>query len=74
MVITDTDTQLAVRRVTESNLNLGMWSGSMWRIMLPCSGCGVDTVNHRVMILGDQLSEFALVSGLPTLHLPNVSR
>ena len=72
IVLTYTDTQLAARRVSQDNLNLAWWSGSAWRAMLPCVGCGVDTANRRVMVEGNQLSEFALLSGVPTMHLPNV--
>jgi len=62
MVVSYTDENLAVLGVNEADLNVAFWNGSAWVSLLPCAGCGVDTVNNRVTVVLDHFTEFALVS------------
>jgi len=48
-------------------LNLAFWNGNAWVKVLPCAGCGVDTVNNRLTAVLDHFTEFALLSGLPSV-------
>ena len=61
LVISYTDEQLAVLGIAEADLNLAFWDGSAWVNVLPCVGCGVDTVNNRLIVVLDHFTEFALV-------------
>jgi hypothetical protein len=45
----------------EENLNLYYWNGSAWVGILPCAGCSLDTVNNRITVVLDHLTEFALL-------------
>jgi len=45
----------------EENLNLYYWNGSAWVGLLPCAGCALDTVNNRITVVLDHLTEFALL-------------
>jgi len=79
--ISYTDEQLAAQGVTEADLNLAFWDGSAWVNVLPCAGCGVDTVNNRLTAVLDHFTEFAFLSGVPTagdgkirVYLPVVLR
>ncbi len=81
LVISYTDAQLAALGIDEADLNLAFWNGSAWVNVLPCAGCGVDTVNNRLTAVLDHFTEFALLSGVPTagdgkirLYLPMVRR
>ena len=67
--------------INEADLNLAFWNGSAWVNVLPCVGCGVDTVNNRLTAVLDHFTEFALLSGVPTagdgktrVYLPAVLR
>ena len=66
MVISYTDEQLATLGIAETDLNLAFWNGSAWVNVLPCAGCGVDTVNNRLTAVLDHFTEFAFLSGVPT--------
>jgi hypothetical protein len=55
----------------EENLNLYYWNGSAWVAILPCAGCSLDTVNNRITVVLDHLTEFALL-GNP-LARPEIS-
>jgi hypothetical protein len=55
----------------EENLNLYYWNGTAWVGLLPCAGCSLDTVNNRITVVLDHLTEFALL-GNP-LAAPAVS-
>ena len=80
MVISYTDEQLAALGVDEADLNLAFWDGSAWVNVLPCAGCGVDTVNNRLTAVLDHFTEFALagsvaaVDGKSRVYLPVVLR
>jgi hypothetical protein len=81
LVISYTDTQLATLGIDEADLNLAFWDGSAWVNILPCDGCGVDTINNRLTAVLDHFSEFALLSGVPAggdgkirVYLPLVRR
>jgi hypothetical protein len=52
---------------TEANLNLYYWNGTTWVALLPCAGCSLDTVNNRITVVLDHLTEFALL-GKPWLN------
>jgi hypothetical protein len=65
-VISYTDEELAARSIDEHDLNLTFWNGSAWLNVLPCAGCGVDTVNNRLTAVLDHFTEFALLSGVPS--------
>jgi hypothetical protein len=64
MVISYTDEELAALGIDEASLNVAFWNGSAWVDVLPCAGCGVDTVNNRVTVVLDHFTEFALVAEL----------
>jgi hypothetical protein len=80
LVISYTDEQLAALGVAEADLNLAFWDGSAWVNVLPCGGCGVDTVNNRLTAVLDHFTEFALVGSVATgdgksrVYLPVVLR
>ncbi len=82
LVINYTDEQLAAQGIAEDELNLAFWDGSAWVNVLPCAGCGVDTVNNRLTAVLDHFTEFALLGGeLPAsgdgkrrVYLPMVRR
>jgi ELWxxDGT repeat protein len=63
LTISYTDEQLAALGIDENDLNLAFWNGSAWVNVLPCAGCGVDTVNNRLTAVLDHFTEFALFSG-----------
>jgi ELWxxDGT repeat protein len=63
LVISYTDEELAALGINEQDLNLAFWNGSAWVNVLPCAGCGVDTVNNRLTAVLDHFTEFALLSG-----------
>jgi ELWxxDGT repeat protein len=63
LTISYTDEQLAALSIDEADLNLAFWDGSAWVNVLPCDGCGVDTVNNRLTAMLDHFTEFALFSG-----------
>jgi hypothetical protein len=67
LVISYTDAQLAALGIDETDLNLAFWNGSAWVNVLPCAGCGVDTVNNRLTAVLDHFTEFAFLSGVPTV-------
>ena len=62
LVISYTDEQLAALGIDEADLNLAFWNGSAWVNVLPCAGCGVDTVNNRLTAVLDHFTEFALLA------------
>jgi hypothetical protein len=78
IVITYTDAELAAQGIVEANLTVAFWNGSTWVDMLPCAGCGVDTVNNRITIISNHFTEFAVMGSdqPPTyrLYLPFVAR
>ena len=47
--------------IFERTLNIAYWNGSAWVPMLPCAGCGVDTINHRITLVANHFTEFALI-------------
>jgi hypothetical protein len=56
-----------------TRLNLVFWNGSEWEEILPCAGCSIDTVNLKVTVVLDHLTEFALVGPDETkVYLPIV--
>jgi hypothetical protein len=55
-----------------SRLNVVFWNGSQWARILPCEGCSIDTVNQRVTVVVDHLTEFALVDPTRKVYLPIV--
>jgi len=63
LVISYSDAEIAALGINEANLNLAFWNGSAWVNVLPCAGCGVDTVNNRLTAVLDHFTEFALFSG-----------
>jgi hypothetical protein len=67
LVISYTDEQLAALGIDETDLNLAFWNGSAWVNVLPCAGCGVDTINNRLTAVLDHFTEFAFLSGVPTV-------
>jgi hypothetical protein len=59
-----------------SRLNLAYWNGSEWQPILPCTGCYVDVEQHRIVIVVNHFTEFAVVAS-PTdwdLYLPLITR
>jgi len=68
-----TDAELAERGISEDTLNVAWWDGAAWVNLLPCAGCGVDTVNNRVTVLVGHFSEFSL-TGSAQIFLPTVTR
>ncbi|MBI4789211.1 MAG: hypothetical protein HY782_19435, partial [Chloroflexi bacterium] len=76
MILTYTDAELAAAGILEANLNVAFWNGSAWVDMLPCAGCGVDTIANRVTIIANHLTPFALVGGgiIHRLFLPMTAR
>lgn len=69
-----TDAALAAKGIKESNLNVAYWNGTLWVNVLPCTGCGVDTLNKRVIVVADHFTEFVLGSIPNTLYLPLIVR
>lgn len=76
LVISYTDEELAALGINEADLNLAFWDGSAWVNVLPCAGCGVDTVNNRLTAVLDHFTEFALVgrAAAGKVYLPLVVR
>jgi hypothetical protein len=82
LTISYDDAELAALGIDESRLNLAFWDSSAWIDVLPCAGCGVDTVNNRLTAVLDHFTEFALLGGeLPAagdgksrVYLPMVRR
>src|SRR4029079_9066094 len=82
LVLSYTDEQLAALGIAEADLNLAFWNGGAWVNVLPCAGCGVDTVKNRLTAVLDHFTEFALLGGeLPAsgdgksrVYLPMVRR
>jgi hypothetical protein len=81
LTISYTDEQLAALGVDQASLNLAFWNGSAWVNLLPCAGCGVDTVNNRLAAVLDHFNEFALLGagrpagdGKSRVYLPAVRR
>ncbi|MFN8569150.1 MAG: ELWxxDGT repeat protein [Kouleothrix sp.] len=69
------DATLAALGVAEAGLNVAFWNGSAWVDLLPCAGCGVDTVNNRVTIVLDHFTEFVLIGGAARwLYMPIARR
>jgi len=66
----DTDWQTAGIS-DENSLNLYYWNGIAWIAILPCDGCSLDTVNNRIVVELNHLTEFALL-GNP-LAVPEVN-
>jgi len=60
--------------ISEAGLNLIYWNGSQWAALLPCVGCGVDTVNNVLTVVLDHFTEFALVGSRYQLYLPLVRK
>jgi hypothetical protein len=61
--------------IFERTLNIVYWNGSTWVPMLPCAGCGVDTVNHRITIVANHFTEFALIGeSTKRVYLPHTRR
>jgi len=58
----------------EANLNLVYWDGAGWVLLLPCAGCGVDTVNNVLTVVLDHFTEFALVGSQYPIYLPFINR
>jgi hypothetical protein len=61
MVISYSNDLLRQFGVVDGNLNVVFWDGNAWKPMLPCAGCGVDATNHRVTIVANHFTEFALI-------------
>jgi hypothetical protein len=59
MVISYTNEQLSPRGISETNLGVAYWTGRAWQEMLPCAGCGVDTLSRRITVVTDRLGLFA---------------
>lgn len=57
----------------EQSLNLYYWSGEQWVAILPCAGCGIDTVQNTITVSVDHLTLFA-VRKAHRLLLPLVVR
>jgi hypothetical protein len=79
MTITFTDGQLAELGVPAANLNVMVYNGNTWIGLLPCAGCTVDAAGHRITIVLDHFTEFALVARKPVatagrLYVPFVQR
>jgi hypothetical protein len=80
MVISYTDEQVAALGVDEADLNLAFWDGGAWVNVLPCAGCGVDTIGNRLTAVLDHFTEFALVGstaagdGKRRVYLPVLQR
>lgn len=70
LTLTYTDAELAVAHIDEGTLNLAFWNGAVWVDMLPCGGCGIDTVNNRVTIVANHFSDFWLSGQTTRLFLP----
>lgn len=76
------DAQLAALGITDpTTLNLLFWNGSAWTPMLPCAGCGVDTVNKLITVVADHFTDFAVAGqgaaeapGTAKVYLPLVER
>jgi sugar lactone lactonase YvrE len=47
--------------ITEDTLNLQYYDGNTWVNSLPCVSCSLDTTNHRLTVVLDHFTEFALV-------------
>jgi hypothetical protein len=75
MVVTYTDAELAAAGLSEASLNIAFWDGSAWTNLLPCAGCGVDTVNNKVTVKLNHFTEFALLGAVEyKSYLPLVRR
>lgn len=77
-----TNAQLANLGITDpATLNLVYWNGSAWTPLLPCGGCGVDTVNQIITVVADHFTDFAVTGqavvvspGAERIYLPVVTR
>lgn len=77
-----TDAQLAALGITDpTTLNVAFWNGNAWTPMLPCNGCGVDTVNKTITVVADHFTDFAVIGqgtvvtpGAEQIYLPIVTR
>lgn len=70
--LTYTDEQLAQRGISESTLNVVYWNGSQWVKMLPCTDCGIDTVNNVITVVANHFTEFALTGGVVVVPPPTI--
>jgi ELWxxDGT repeat protein len=68
IVVNYTDAELAAAGLTEATLNLAYWNGSAWSELLPCAGCSFDTLNNRIAVTLDHLTEFAVL-GNPQIRV-----
>jgi hypothetical protein len=46
----------------EDQLNLYYWGGLQWIGLLPCASCSLDTVNNRLIVVLDHLTEFGFLA------------
>ncbi|MEZ4733990.1 MAG: hypothetical protein R3E79_43410 [Caldilineaceae bacterium] len=68
------DAQLAVLGITDpTTLTLVFWNGNTWAPMLPCDGCGIDTVNKVITVVAAHFTDFALV-GQGTVVTPDAAK
>jgi ELWxxDGT repeat protein len=79
LVLSYTEQELAALGIAEAELNLAFWNGSAWVNVLPCAGCGVDTINNRLTAVLDHFTEFALFGqaagdGKIRVYLPMAQR
>ncbi|MBX3011044.1 MAG: hypothetical protein KF832_06030 [Caldilineaceae bacterium] len=77
-----TDAQLTELGIADpTTLNLLFWNGTAWTAMLPCAGCGVDTVNKVITVVANHFTDFAVtgqgvvvIPAGPRLYLPLVAK
>jgi len=63
LIVTYDSNDLTAAGISDpTQLNLAFWDGSAWQNILPCSGCTVDTTNHKLTVVLNHLTEFALVA------------
>ena len=75
LVLSYTDALLASRLISdERTLNLMAWDGQVWIDLLPCDTCMLDSMNNRVIVTTNVLTEFALVGDRRTFSLPLIVR
>jgi hypothetical protein len=56
-------------------LNIAYWDGISWKFILPCDGCSNDTQKHRITVLLDHFTDFALLARTDShIYLPLILR
>ncbi|HRU95041.1 MAG TPA: hypothetical protein P5195_07430, partial [Anaerolineae bacterium] len=71
--LTYTEDDLRLLGVGEDSLQLLYWHNARWQSLLPCIGCGIDTLNNQVTLVANHFTEFTLAAG-HRLYLPLVLR